>query len=32
VPESSPLRRVLMLTEVGTVAPMHVTLESALGQ
>ena len=32
VPDSSPLGRVLTLTEVGTVAPMHTTLESALGQ
>jgi anti-anti-sigma factor len=32
VPESSPLGRVLTLTEVGTVAAVHVTLESALGQ
>jgi anti-sigma B factor antagonist/stage II sporulation protein AA (anti-sigma F factor antagonist) len=32
VPDSSPLGRVLTLTEVGTVAPMHATLESALGQ
>jgi anti-anti-sigma factor len=32
VPESSPLGRVLTLTEVNTVAPVHVTLESALGQ
>ncbi len=32
VPETSPLGRVLTLTEVGTVAPVHGTLDSALGQ
>jgi anti-sigma B factor antagonist len=32
VPDSSPLGRVLTLTEVGTVAPMHASLDSALGQ
>jgi anti-anti-sigma factor len=32
VPETSPLDRVLTLTEVGSVAPMHATLDSALGQ
>jgi anti-anti-sigma factor len=32
VPESSPLGRVLTLTEVDSVAPIHATLESALGQ
>jgi anti-anti-sigma factor len=32
VPDSSPLGRVLALTEVNTVAPVHATLESALGQ
>jgi anti-anti-sigma factor len=32
VPDSSPLGRVLTLTEVGTVAPMHATLDSALAQ
>jgi anti-anti-sigma factor len=32
VPDTSPLVRVLALTEVGTVAPMHATLDSALGQ
>jgi anti-sigma B factor antagonist len=32
VPESSPLGRVLTLTEVGTVAPVHPSLESALEQ
>jgi len=32
VPESSPLGRVLTLTEVSSVAPVHVDLESALGQ
>ena len=30
LPLSSPIRRVLTLTEVGTVAPLHNTLESAL--
>ena len=32
VPDSSPLGRVLVLTEVNSVAPVHATLESALGQ
>jgi anti-sigma B factor antagonist len=32
VPESSPLVRVLTLTDVGSVAPIHRTLDSALGQ
>jgi anti-anti-sigma factor len=32
VPASSPLGRVLALTEVHTVAPVHASLESALGQ
>jgi anti-anti-sigma factor len=32
VPESSPLGRVLTLTDVGSVAPVHATLESALAQ
>jgi anti-anti-sigma factor len=32
VPDSSPLVRVLMLTDVGSVAPVHSTLDSALGQ
>jgi anti-sigma B factor antagonist len=32
VPDSSPLGRVLTLTEVNTVAPVHATLESALEQ
>jgi anti-anti-sigma factor len=32
VPESSPLGRVLELTEVDSVAPVHPSLESALGQ
>jgi anti-anti-sigma factor len=32
VPDSSPLGRVLTLTEVNSVAPMHSTLDSALGQ
>ena len=31
-PESSPLGRVLVLTDVNSVAPVHATLESALGQ
>jgi anti-anti-sigma factor len=32
VPDSSPLGRVLALTEVNTVAPVHATLEAALAQ
>ena len=32
VPESSPLGRVLMLTDVNSVAPVHVSLDSALAQ
>jgi len=32
VPDSSPLGRVLTLTEVNSVAPMHSTLDSALAQ
>ena len=32
VPESSPLARVLTLTEVNSVAPVHTTLDSALAQ
>ena len=32
VPESSPLGRVLVLTDVNSVAPVYSTLESALGQ
>jgi anti-anti-sigma factor len=32
VPEGSPLARVLTLTDVGSVAPVHATLDSALGQ
>jgi anti-anti-sigma factor len=32
VPDSSPLGRVLTLTDVGSVAPVHATLASALGQ
>ena len=32
VPASSPLRRVLELTDVGSVAPLHSTLEGALEQ
>ena len=32
VPESSPLGRVLTLTDVGSVAPVHATLASALAQ
>ena len=30
VPESSPLGRVLTLTDVGSVAPVHAGLDSAL--
>jgi anti-anti-sigma factor len=32
VPESSPLGRVLVLTDVNSVAPVHATLDSALAQ
>ena len=32
VPDSSPLGRVLVLTDVSSVAPVHPTLASALGQ
>jgi len=32
VPESSPLGRVLTLTDVNSVAPIHASLESALAQ
>jgi anti-anti-sigma factor len=32
VPDSSPLGRVLTLTDVGSVAPVHATLDSALAQ
>ena len=32
VPDSSPLGRVLVLTDVNSVAPVHATLEAALGQ
>jgi anti-sigma B factor antagonist len=32
LPPGSPLSRVLTLTEVHTVAPVHETLDSALGQ
>jgi anti-sigma B factor antagonist len=32
VPESSPLGRVLTLTDVGSVAPVHATLASGLAQ
>jgi anti-sigma B factor antagonist len=32
VPDSSPLGRVLVLTDVNSVAPVYSTLESALGQ
>jgi anti-anti-sigma factor len=32
VPESSPLTRVLMLTDVTSVARVHQTLDAALGQ
>lgn len=31
VPPDSPLRRVLTLTDVGSVAPMHESLHGALG-
>ncbi|MEA2419763.1 MAG: hypothetical protein QOE60_1969 [Thermoleophilaceae bacterium] len=30
VPDSSPLARVLVLTDVNSVAPVHATLEAAL--
>jgi anti-anti-sigma factor len=32
MPPSSPLRRVIELTEIGTAAPVHDTLDSALSQ
>jgi len=32
VPPTSPLRRVLTLTEVDSVAPIHETLDAALAQ
>jgi anti-anti-sigma factor len=32
VPDSSPLGRVLDLTDVNSVAPVHTTLEAALSQ
>ena len=32
VPETSPLGRVLTLTDVNSVAPVHLTLDSALAQ
>ena len=32
MPPSSPLRRVIELTEVGAVAPVHGSLEDALAQ
>ncbi|MGH2803274.1 MAG: STAS domain-containing protein, partial [Thermoleophilaceae bacterium] len=32
VPATSPLARVLAITDVGTVAPIHETLDSALSQ
>ena len=32
MPPSSPLRRVIELTEVGTAAPVHDSLDSALSQ
>ena len=32
VPDSSPLSRVLVLTDVNSVAPVHPTVESALAQ
>lgn len=31
VPDGSPLGRLLTLTEVGSVAPVHTTLEDAVG-
>jgi anti-anti-sigma factor len=32
VPPDSPLKRVIELTEVGTAAPVHESLDSALSQ
>jgi anti-anti-sigma factor len=32
LPPGSPLRRVLTLTEVGSVAPIHESLDSALAE
>jgi hypothetical protein len=32
VPDSSPLGRVLVLTDVNSVAPVHSSLEAALAQ
>ncbi|MEA2400047.1 MAG: hypothetical protein QOK00_450 [Thermoleophilaceae bacterium] len=32
VPETSPLSRVLVLTDVNSVAPVHATMEAALAQ
>jgi hypothetical protein len=32
VPDSSPLGRLLVLTDVNSVAPVHATLEAALAQ
>ena len=32
LPQGSPLSRVLMLTEVDSVAPVHETLDAALSQ
>ena len=32
VPDSSPLGRVLVLTDVNSVAPVHASLDSALAQ
>jgi anti-anti-sigma factor len=32
VPDSSPLARVLVLTQVGAVAAVHQTVDGALGQ
>ena len=32
VPDGSPLGRVLTLTDVGSVAPVHASLDSALAQ
>jgi anti-anti-sigma factor len=32
MPQSSPLKRVIELTEVGTVAPVYGSLDAALSQ
>jgi hypothetical protein len=32
VPQASPLIRVLELTEVGTAAPIHETVDAAVAQ